>query len=106
MLNEKPLIIADIGHNLQAFKMIASELERYSTKTIYFILGVSNDKNIEQMLSALPTDINYILTQSKTDRAISTSQLKNKMTNFIHDTLGDKRDKSETTEKTESKIKG
>ena len=83
VLNEKPLIIADIGHNLQAFKMIASELERYSTKTIYFILGVSNDKNIEQMLSALPTEINYILTQSKTDRAISTSQLKNKMTNFI-----------------------
>ena len=32
--------------------------------------------------------------------------LYNKMTNFIHDTLGDKRDKSETTEKTESKIKG
>ena len=32
--------------------------------------------------------------------------LYNKMTKFIHDTLGDKRDKSETTEKTESKIKG
>jgi dipeptidyl-peptidase-4 len=32
--------------------------------------------------------------------------LYNKMTKFIHDTLGDKRDTSETTEKAKSKIKG
>ena len=83
VLNNKPTIIADIGHNQQAFKMIASELDKYSSKTIYFILGISNDKNIEQMLSVLPKKINYILTQPKTDRAISTKNLKNKMTNFI-----------------------
>lgn len=82
VLNDKPLIIADIGHNLQALKITVAELEKYSSKSIYFILGISADKNIEKMLSILPKDINYILTKPTTERAISTSMLKNKMKNF------------------------
>ncbi|MDB4710119.1 bifunctional folylpolyglutamate synthase/dihydrofolate synthase [Flavobacteriales bacterium] len=82
ILDTKPLIIADIGHNVQAFKMIQHELKKYSNKKIYLILGISDDKNIDQMLTFLPKNINYILTKPKTERAIPTSKLKNKMKNF------------------------
>jgi len=82
IINKEPLVIADIGHNLQAFKMIADELKTHSNKNIFFILGISDDKNIAQMLSVLPKDINYIVTQPSTARAISTNELKNKMKNF------------------------
>ena len=51
-------------------------------RKIYLILGISDDKNIDQMLTFLPKNINYILTKPKTERAIPTSKLKNKMKNF------------------------
>ena len=39
ILDTKPLIIADIGHNVQAFKMIQHELKKYSNKKNLFDFG-------------------------------------------------------------------
>ena len=82
VLDTKPLTIADIGHNEQAFSMICKELKKFNSKNIYFILGISDDKNIESMLEKLPHQIYYVITQPCTKRALSSTVLKDGMKNF------------------------
>ena len=55
---KNPLVIGDVGHNEQGFRLIADELSKYSKK-IHFILGFVDDKDLSKIIPSLPIASSY-----------------------------------------------
>jgi dihydrofolate synthase/folylpolyglutamate synthase len=76
VLKKKPLIIADIAHNLSSFSVLRKSLDLYFPgKKIILIFGCSEDKDAQAMLK----EINYsslILTKSANSRAADPKGIK------------------------------
>ena len=86
IIQEKPLVICDIGHNLQAMKFIVNQLKKLSHKNGIFIFGVSNDKDIQNIIQILPINMKYFLTQANNPRAMKLNTLNKQMDKFPNKT--------------------
>ena len=78
ILSHQPLTICDTGHNSHGIRYVAEQLkgERQKAKgTLRIILGMVNDKDIDDVLALLPEDAVYYFTQPKTQRAIAAEEL-------------------------------
>lgn len=75
LLQEKPLVIADTGHNEDGIKEVLENLKRYTYKTLHFVLGVVNDKDISKILKLLPKDATYYFCKSSIPRALDENEL-------------------------------
>jgi len=54
ILNEKPLLVIDVSHNVHSIKTLISNFKiHYPRKKIYIILGMLNEKNPQQCISLL-----------------------------------------------------
>lgn len=82
VLQKEPLVICDIGHNIQAMNLIVKQLEKLSYKNGIFILGISDDKDIEDIIKILPKNMKYFLTQANNPRAMKVNNLYEKMEKF------------------------
>ncbi len=74
-LHEKPLVIADTGHNEDGIKEVLENLKRYTYKTLHFVLGVVNDKDISKILKLLPKDAVYYFCKATIPRALDENEL-------------------------------
>ena len=74
-IQEKPLVIADTGHNEDEIKEVLENLKRYSYKTLHFVLGVVNDKDISKILKLLPKDATYYFCKASIPRALDEKEL-------------------------------
>jgi dihydrofolate synthase/folylpolyglutamate synthase len=74
-IQEKPLVIADTGHNEDGIKEVLENLKRYSYKTLHFVLGVVNDKDISKILKLLPKDATYYFCKASIPRALDETEL-------------------------------
>ena len=86
IIKEEPLVICDIGHNFQAMKFIVNQLQELSHRNGIFIFGVSNDKDIEDIIKILPKNIKYFLTQANNPRAMKLNTLYKQMDSFSNKT--------------------
>lgn len=75
LLQEKPLVIADTGHNEDGIKEVMENLKRYTYKTLHFVLGVVNDKDISKILKLLPKDAIYYFCKASIPRALDENEL-------------------------------
>jgi dihydrofolate synthase/folylpolyglutamate synthase len=75
IIQEKPLVIADTGHNEDGIKEVLDNLKRYTYKTLHFILGVVNDKDISKILKLLPKDATYYFCKASIPRALDENEL-------------------------------
>jgi dihydrofolate synthase/folylpolyglutamate synthase len=75
ILQEKPLVIADTGHNEDGIKEVLDNLKRYTYKTLHFVLGVVNDKDISNILKLLPKDATYYFCKASIPRALDENEL-------------------------------
>ena len=74
-IQEKPLVIADTGHNEDGIKEVLENLKRYNYKTLHFVLGVVNDKDITKILKLLPKDATYYFCKASIPRALDEKEL-------------------------------
>lgn len=74
-IQEKPLVIADTGHNEDGIKEVLENLKRYNYKTLHFVLGVVNDKDISKILKLLPKDATYYFCKATIPRALDEKEL-------------------------------
>ena len=81
-LGERPLIICDSGHNVEAIKMILSQIEETKYRDLYMVFGMSNDKDVSLVLELLPKEAFYFFTEAKLPRAMPARELKEKALNF------------------------
>ena len=83
ILSQKPLTICDTGHNghgiryvaEQLSSLIASSLNSLSPHHLHIVFGMVNDKDIDTVLTLLPTEAVYYFTQPATARALPAEEL-------------------------------
>lgn len=75
-LQEKPTVICDTGHNIGGWEPLSAHLKliRKFYRNLYMIVGMVNDKDIDGVLSLMPTDAFYFFTQASVERAMPAEQ--------------------------------
>ena len=85
--SKEPYIISDGCHNIDGFRYIIKEINKYDFNKVYFILGGTKEKDWDIISSELPTNFRYIITEPNSDRALPVSILskflKEKKLNFV-----------------------
>ena len=56
-------------------KEVIDNLKRYTYKTLHFVLGVVNDKDISNILKLLPKDATYYFCKASIPRALDANEL-------------------------------
>jgi len=82
ILNTQPLTIADSAHNQAGISLVVKQLSEANYATLHFILGIINDKKIDEILSLLPKNAKYYFCEPNSDRALSSKLLKAKANEF------------------------
>lgn len=76
ILNSKPLTICDIAHNPDGITQIVDQLNRMNYNKLHFVLGVVNDKDIDEILKLLPGDATYYFCKADIPRGLDAKELK------------------------------
>lgn len=74
-LGEKPLIIADTGHNEAGIKQIIDNFRNLEFTQLHFIFGAVNDKDVSKILGLLPKDATYYFVKANIPRALDENEL-------------------------------
>jgi dihydrofolate synthase/folylpolyglutamate synthase len=70
VLGQRPLCIADTGHNVAAWQQTMEQLRSYAAKQLHLVLGVSQGKDLEALWRLLPRDGKYYFCQAAIPRAL------------------------------------
>jgi len=79
VIQKRPYIIADIGHNKPGIQQTLKNLKNYSYQTLRIVFGVVNDKEVDEILALLPKNAVYYITQASVPRAMPVNILYEKM---------------------------
>lgn len=79
-LSENPKVICDTGHNEAGIKEVVGQLATLKYRTLHFVFGVVNDKEIDSILVQLPKNAIYYFCQAKIPRALDAEELYKKAT--------------------------
>jgi dihydrofolate synthase/folylpolyglutamate synthase len=90
LIADNPFIVLDVAHNEDGMKQILSQtkifLESNNGGTLknklHFVLGMAKDKELSKVLSLLPKDANYYFTAAHIPRAIPSTELMMKATEY------------------------
>lgn len=74
-LSEKPLVIADTGHNEDGIKEVMENLKRYPFNKLHIVLGMVNDKELGKILKLFPKDAIYYFCKASIPRALDEHEL-------------------------------
>lgn len=71
LLEEKPLVIADMGHNREAIMGLRKELERREKGRILLVFGTVEGKELDRILEELPAHSEFFPCEADIPRAMS-----------------------------------
>lgn len=74
-ISEKPLIIADTGHNEDGIKNVIANLKTVEHAHLHFVFGTVNDKDVSKILELLPKEATYYFTKANLPRALNEEEL-------------------------------
>lgn len=74
-LGEKPLIIADTGHNEDGIKQVIENFKHLEFNSLHFVFGTVNDKDVSKILALLPKDAVYYFVKASVPRALDEKEL-------------------------------
>ena len=75
IIGANPRIICDAGHNEGGIREVVDQIGRTPFKTLHFVIGMVNDKDIAGVLSLLPRNALYYFTKANIPRALNENQL-------------------------------
>ncbi len=81
VVSKSPRIILDIGHNKQCIEELKKQLENEKFNKLHLIIGFSNDKNLEAIISTLPNANLFYLTKSDNSRSVDPELIKQQIKN-------------------------
>ncbi|MEY4927716.1 MAG: hypothetical protein RI894_2152 [Bacteroidota bacterium] len=91
LLAQKPLIIADSGHNEgglnQTMRQLTAICNTLENPSLHFVLGVVNDKTLDTMLALLPKNAVYYFAKADIPRGLVAEELQREARRF--DLIGD-----------------
>lgn len=77
-LSENPLTICDTGHNEDGLRFVLAQLAKQEYKTLRFVLGMVNDKDVDKVLTMLDKDAVYYLCKADIPRGLAVQVLAEK----------------------------
>lgn len=75
VLSTRPLTIADSGHNAHGLQMVVDNINATPHRELHIVLGVVNDKNLDEMMKLLPKDARYYFCKANIPRALPAEEL-------------------------------
>lgn len=78
-LSENPLTIADTGHNEDGLSYVIEQINQTPYKSLHFVLGMVDDKDVDKVLSMLPSDAHYYLCKADIPRGLRVEILEEKV---------------------------
>lgn len=81
-LGTNPKIICDTAHNKHGLEIVMKQLQREKFDVLHFVLGVVNDKDLDDVLPLFPKNANYYFCKPNIPRGLEASILAEKATNF------------------------
>lgn len=75
VLQERPLMVADTGHNVNGLHYVLAQIKQQSYEHLHVVLGMVRDKDISKVLQLLPTDATYYFTNAAIPRALPAEEL-------------------------------
>lgn len=73
-----PIVIADTAHNVDGVKEVVMQLKQLKYRTLHFVLGMVNDKNIDDVLHLLPLSAQYYFCKADIPRGLDAAVLASK----------------------------
>lgn len=69
-ISENPTVICDVGHNEGGIRYTAKQLSETPYSTLRIVFGMVNDKDVNCVLSLMPTNAQYYFCQASVKRAM------------------------------------
>ena len=82
ILKNRPLIICDIGHNVDGIKNVVEQIKSIKYRKLHFVFGTVNDKEILKILVQLPKDAKYYFCAANIPRAMNSKKLKKQASKY------------------------
>jgi dihydrofolate synthase / folylpolyglutamate synthase len=77
VIGQKPLVICDTGHNADGLRYVMENIRNTSYHHLHFVLGIMNDKDVDEMLGILPiTNTTYYFCRPNVPRGMDESELR------------------------------
>ena len=76
VLQENPKVICDTAHNKEGLILVINQLKKESFNKLHIVLGLVDDKNLENILSLFPGDAEYYFCKPNVLRGMDVSILK------------------------------
>lgn len=89
-----PTVICDTGHNVGAWQYLGPQLNKVKCRTLRIVFGMVDDKDIDQVLTMMPSNAVFYFTRAQSKRAIPENIVKAKASKLgLHgngyDTVGE-----------------
>lgn len=75
VLSEKPVTIADTGHNEAGIAAVMQQIKTITYQKLYIVFGMVNDKSPDKVLRLLPTHAEYFFCRANMPRALDDKEL-------------------------------
>jgi dihydrofolate synthase/folylpolyglutamate synthase len=81
-LGESPKIICDTAHNKNGLEMVMKQIQKEKFDTLHIVLGVVNDKDLNEVLPLFPVDAIYYFCKPNIPRGLDATLLEEKAQQF------------------------
>lgn len=82
LLNKNPKVICDTAHNKEGLHYVLKQLKEEIFEKLHIVLGVVNDKNLDEILPLFPKRAIYYFCKPNIPRGLDALKLKNKASEF------------------------
>ncbi|MEP6584382.1 MAG: folylpolyglutamate synthase/dihydrofolate synthase family protein [Ginsengibacter sp.] len=82
IIHKNPLIILDVAHNEDGIINLVDQIKQTVFNRLHIVFGMVKDKEIEKVLSHLPTNAQYYFTKAQIARALPENELLERASKF------------------------
>jgi dihydrofolate synthase/folylpolyglutamate synthase len=81
-LGSNPKIICDTAHNAHGLTLVLNQLQKEQFDRLHIVLGVVNDKNLDEILPLFPKNAHYYFCSPNSSRGLAVEILQEKAAEF------------------------
>lgn len=76
ILRDNPKVICDIAHNREGLELVLNQLKSEKYANLHIVLGVANDKELNEVLPLFPSSAHYYFCKANIPRGLDANELK------------------------------
>jgi dihydrofolate synthase / folylpolyglutamate synthase len=81
-IKDKPKVICDTAHNSHGLKVVLNQMKRERFEQLFFVLGVVNDKDLDDILPLFPKNAHYFFSKPNVSRGLAATILQEKAASY------------------------